>query len=83
MTIKDSTGGLGHYHIYMKFKHKGFNDLERIAFQAALADDPLKVFLSVARVLRGNPNPTTLFELPPEQQAEKERQLKQQADDIF
>jgi hypothetical protein len=55
----------GHKHITITTQ-KTFTDLERIAWQAALNDDPLKVFLSVMRVHVGIQNPTTFFENKPQ-----------------
>lgn len=73
-TYTQSNSGAPHYHCVITFpESETFTELERIAYQAALNDDPLKVFLSVLRVSRGVSNPTTFFEKP-EQETKPEQQ---------
>lgn len=59
-----SASGSPHRHIYLTFKDRVFSEVERILIQAALNDDPLRVFLNTRRLLSGIPNPTRLFESP-------------------
>jgi len=54
----------GHYHVTITVEGKTFSPLERIAYQAALNDDPLRVFLNMRRVYVGVEDPTRLFEKP-------------------
>ena len=56
-----SASGHPHSHITLTFKRE-FTEWERITIQAALGDDPLRVFLNTRRLLAGIPNPSRLFE---------------------
>lgn len=53
----------GHFHAYLRTEHK-FTDLERIAWQAALGDDPVRFKLNMMRLRYGIKNPSRLFERP-------------------
>lgn len=60
--VHPSASGLPHRHITISFADKIFTEQERILVQAALNDDPLRVFLNTRRLLSGVENPTRLFE---------------------
>jgi hypothetical protein len=71
--VKPSANGLPHRHIYIEFdlfhlKTKGFAngflEIQRIALQASLNDDPIRVYLNMRRWLNGIENPSRLFEKP-------------------
>lgn len=57
-----SPSGGQHMHIVMTFHFRTFTDIERIAYQAALGDDPTRVWLSVARVDGKFDPPVTFFQ---------------------
>ncbi len=57
----------GHYHATITVLGKTFSPIERIAYQAALNDDVLRVFLNMRRVYAGVEDPTRLFEKPKEE----------------
>lgn len=59
-----SASGFPHRHVYITFKDRTFTELERILIQAALNDDPLRVYLNTKRFLYGVKNPSRLFEKP-------------------
>lgn len=59
--IKESASGEGHRHVTLTF-NKIFEEWERLAIQAALGDDPIRVFLNVKRKIHGIENPSRLFE---------------------
>lgn len=67
--VVPSSSGLPHRHVYLSFPDikvtdVGFTDQERILLQAALNDDPLRVFLNTMRMLSGIENPSRLFRKP-------------------
>jgi hypothetical protein len=57
------------FHVYMKFLGKDcrphvFLEAERMFFQAALGDDPVRVRLNAKRYFAGDDKPSRLFEFP-------------------
>ena len=54
----------GHWHIYVFFYKKEFTEEERMLWQAALGDDPSRVFLNFLRLRQGDDHPSRLFEAP-------------------
>lgn len=60
--IKQTTSKSGNKHIYVRLE-KPITATERLVFQAALGSDPKREILSLARLKRGEPNPTLLFEV--------------------
>lgn len=61
---KVSASGLPNRHVYLTFRDRVFSEEERIMWQAALNDDPLRVFLNAMRLAYGVKNPSRLFEKP-------------------
>lgn len=61
---KISKSGFPNRHIYITFKDRTFTDLERLALQAALGDDPVRVFLSGIRIENNFSPAITFFEKP-------------------
>lgn len=66
--VMASSSGFPHRHVYLTFKdvdmRHAFSDTERILLQAALNDDPLRVFLNTMRMMSGISNPSRLFRKP-------------------
>lgn len=59
-----SSSGLPKRHIYIRFQDRQFTDEERLAYQAMLNDDPLRIFLNGLRLIKRIENPSRLFEKP-------------------
>lgn len=87
VSVAESKSGHPKYHITITFPGHEFTELERILYQAALNDDPLRVFLNLRRYHIGVENPSRLFEKPPSDIASATIQNKQKEklvdDDIF
>lgn len=49
-------------HIYLTFADRKFTEIERMLWQAALGDDPKRVFLNFLRLQMGDEKPSRLFE---------------------
>lgn len=65
ITVRPSPSGLPNCHVTLTFDtNVVFDEWQRIAMQAALGDDPLRVYLNVKRKLYGEEKPTRLFEKP-------------------
>lgn len=67
-SVAPSASGLPHRHVTLTFLTRAFTEWERICIQAALGDDPLRVFLNTRRLLAGCENPSRLFEKPTEKE---------------
>jgi len=61
--LTTSNSGKGHHHVTIVCD-RTFTEVERMMLQAALNDDPLRVFLNARRWLYGIENPSRLFEKP-------------------
>jgi hypothetical protein len=62
-SVTISASGLPNRHVTLSFEESvQFDDMHRLAYQAALGDDPLRVFLGAARIMRNVQTPFTLFE---------------------
>jgi hypothetical protein len=61
---KPSASGLPNRHVTLTIEDKTFTEVERMFWQAALNDDPLRVFLNALRYDAGVENPSRLFEKP-------------------
>ena len=64
VVITPSASGLPHRHVTITFPRRTFDESPRMLLQAALNDDPLRVFLNARRFIFGVKNPTRLFEKP-------------------
>lgn len=60
--ISVSSSGLPHRHIIVKVPGMSFDYYKRLAFQAALGDDPLRIYLNCVRVACNFEPPITFFE---------------------
>jgi len=83
MNVTVSASGLPHRHVTLTFKDRTFDDRERILMQAALGDDPLRVFLNTLRLEYGVYGPCRLFAVPTQEQNEKMLQADKDIDMIY
>ena len=60
--IKPSASGIPHRHITITHPVKVFTVEERLMWQAALNDDPVRVFLNALRLDNGDETPSRFFE---------------------
>lgn len=62
--VNPSASGLPHRHVTLTFRDRTFEPWERIALQAALGDDPIRVYLNAKRYDNHQEDPSRLFEKP-------------------
>ena len=64
LLITPSASGLPKRHATISCPYKRFTTVERLMWQAALNDDPFRVYLNAVRFANGDKTPSRLFEKP-------------------
>lgn len=64
ITVTPSASGLPNRHVTITHPTETFETVERMMWQAALNDDPVRVFLNALRHADGQENPCRFFEVP-------------------